>query len=184
MPKTTRSASASSFRRHARQFLSRDPESYERIRDEFVYWDDAAIHYKGHELRCAGNDFCGMSRVGLLNVLQEHRREVDIEPATFATQFPDSDIIVAADGIRSSNCPNYLIGKGRYGSRCLPAERSALVTDDVAPSLISIGSSLDGGFLAQRPAFNVPYRGSQLTQLRVTQYTNRCVRRDTKLRGH
>jgi anthraniloyl-CoA monooxygenase len=92
------------------EFLSRDPESYERIRDEFAYWDDVAIHYKGHEIRCAGNGFCGMSRVALLNVLQERCREVGvalshldrIEPASFATRFPDSDVIVAADGINSA----------------------------------------------------------------------------------
>jgi hypothetical protein len=48
-----------------------------------------------------------MSRVPLLNMLQERCREVGvalnhldrIEPAAFATRFPDSDIIVAADGI-------------------------------------------------------------------------------------
>ena len=44
------------------EFLSRDPESFARIRDAFAYWDDVAIHYKGHEIRCAGNGFAGISR--------------------------------------------------------------------------------------------------------------------------
>lgn len=60
------------------EFLSRDPESYEKIRDNFAYWDDIAIHYKGETLRCAGNGFCGTSRVKLLNTLQERCREVGV----------------------------------------------------------------------------------------------------------
>lgn len=91
------------------EFLSRDPESYERIRDHFAYWDDVAIHYKGQEIRCAGNGFCGTSRMYLLNVLQERCREVGVklhfkspmDPATLKTRFADSDIIVAAEGIGS-----------------------------------------------------------------------------------
>ena len=91
------------------EFLSRDPESYERIRDRFAYWDDVAIHYKGEEIRCAGNGFCGTARVHLLQVLQGRCRDVGvgmhfgerIDPAALATRFPDSDIVVAADGINS-----------------------------------------------------------------------------------
>ena len=91
------------------EFLSRDPESYERIRDHFAYWDDVAIHYKGEEIRCGGNGFCGTSRMYLLNVLQGRCREVGvdlhfgtpIDPATLKTRFADSDIIVAADGVNS-----------------------------------------------------------------------------------
>src|SRR5688572_11030224 len=91
------------------EFLSRDPESYERIRDRFAYWDDVAIHYKGETIRCAGNGFCGMSRMTLLQILQGRCREVGvelsfsdrIEPAALEQRFADSDIIVAADGINS-----------------------------------------------------------------------------------
>jgi anthraniloyl-CoA monooxygenase len=91
------------------EFLSRDPESYERIRDHFAYWDDVAIHYRGETIRCGGNGFCGTSRMTLLQILQERCREVGVElsfseridPATLATRFADSDVIVAADGINS-----------------------------------------------------------------------------------
>jgi anthraniloyl-CoA monooxygenase len=91
------------------EFLSRDPESYERIRDRFAYWDDVAIHYKGETIRCGGNGFCGTSRMTLLQILQQRCREVGVEltfaeridPATLAERFADSDIIVAADGINS-----------------------------------------------------------------------------------
>lgn len=91
------------------EFLSRDPESYERIRDHFAYWDDVAIHYKGEEIRCAGNGFCGLSRVKLLEVLQGRCRDVGVElhfgapvdPKTLSERFPDADVIVASDGINS-----------------------------------------------------------------------------------
>ena len=58
------------------EFLSRDPESYDLIRDRFAYWDDVAIHYKGEEIRCGGNGFCGTSRMHLLRALQERGRAV------------------------------------------------------------------------------------------------------------
>ena len=48
------------------EFLCHDPQSYARIREKFAYWDDVAIHYKGHEARCGGNGFCGLSRIALL----------------------------------------------------------------------------------------------------------------------
>jgi anthraniloyl-CoA monooxygenase len=91
------------------EFLSRDPESYERIRDRFAYWDDVAIHYRGQEIRCAGNGFCGIARMYLLQVMQSRCRDVGvrlhfnarIDPAEMKTRFADSDVIVAADGINS-----------------------------------------------------------------------------------
>lgn len=91
------------------EFLSRDPESFARIRDAFAYWDDVAIHYKGREIRCAGNGFAGISRMRLLNILQERCREVGvslhfgerIDPTEIDVRFLDSDLILAADGINS-----------------------------------------------------------------------------------
>ncbi|MGB3025221.1 FAD-dependent monooxygenase [Paradevosia shaoguanensis] len=91
------------------EFLSRDPKSYERIRDEFSYWDDIGIHYKGNEIRCSGNGFCGLSRKNLLKTLQERCAEEGVmltfgervDASQVKTRFADSDIIVAADGINS-----------------------------------------------------------------------------------
>ncbi len=91
------------------EFLSRDQETYELIRDEFAYWQDIAIHYKGHEMRCGGNGFCGTSRKTLLNVLQKRCAQLDIPmhfgvqiaPEDIAERFADSDMILAADGIGS-----------------------------------------------------------------------------------
>ena len=91
------------------EFLSRDLESYERIRDGFAYWDDIVIRFKGEDIRCEGNGFCGTSRMSLLTLLQERCREVGvamtfeacIDPKNLEVQFADSDIILAADGITS-----------------------------------------------------------------------------------
>lgn len=97
------------------EFLSRDPESYELIRDEFAYWDDIIIRYKGEEVKCTGNGFAGCSRLNLLKVLQkrcevlgvkinfEHR--IDVE--NLEEDFADSDIILASDGIGSAIREHY-----------------------------------------------------------------------------
>ncbi len=91
------------------EFLSRDRESFDRIRTEFAYWDDVAIHKQGTEMRCAGNGFAGISRMKLLAILQQRCREegVDLQfseaipPEEIATRFADSDVVVAADGVNS-----------------------------------------------------------------------------------
>src|SRR5258706_6627496 len=82
-----------------------DPLAYESFRRSFAYWDDVEVVYKGRALRCAGNGFCGCSRVTLLKLLQERCRELGVE-LRFQTEasvedFTDSDLIVAADGINS-----------------------------------------------------------------------------------
>ncbi|MBO0902243.1 bifunctional salicylyl-CoA 5-hydroxylase/oxidoreductase [Jiella sonneratiae] len=91
------------------EFLSRDRRSFERIRGEFAYWDDVAIHKQGTEMRCAGNGFAGISRMKLLNILQQRCREEGVEmhfgvcvpPEEIATRFAGSDVVVAADGVNS-----------------------------------------------------------------------------------
>ncbi len=88
------------------EFLSHDPPSYERIREDFAYWDDIVISFKGHRIRCSGNGFCGSSRQYLLGVLQDRCREVGVDlhfeqDITDLDQFADSDVIVACDGVNS-----------------------------------------------------------------------------------
>jgi len=100
------------------EFLHRDKPVFEAMRGEFAYWDDVAIHYKGHEMRCAGNGFCGTSRHTLLRILQERCAElgvrmqfgVEIDPKDIATRFADSEVIVAADGIASAIREHYREG--------------------------------------------------------------------------
>lgn len=91
------------------EFLSRDPETYEAIRDDFAYWQDVAIHYKGEEIRCGGNGFCGMSRHTLLKILQERAAELGVRltfsstiaPEDLEARFADRDVLVVSDGINS-----------------------------------------------------------------------------------
>jgi anthraniloyl-CoA monooxygenase len=84
-----------------------DPASYEAIRRSFTYWDDVEIHYKNEVLRCAGNGFCGCSRLKLLELLQERSAGLGVN-IVYETEvmdlegFGDSDLIVAADGVNST----------------------------------------------------------------------------------
>ncbi|HPF47061.1 MAG TPA: hypothetical protein PK690_09360, partial [Emcibacteraceae bacterium] len=61
------------------EFLTRDPESYELIRNEFAYWDDIIIRYKGEEVRCGGNGFAGCSRLNLLKILQRRCEKLGVK---------------------------------------------------------------------------------------------------------
>lgn len=83
-----------------------DEPSYEAIRRSFAYWDDVNINFKGRVLKCAGNGFCGCSRITLLHLLQARCRELGIamhfnHHITDLDAFRDSDLIIAADGINS-----------------------------------------------------------------------------------
>ena len=87
-------------------FEKYDPPSYRRITQEFAYWDDIAVHFRGTVHRVGGNGFCGCSRRMLLLILQERARELGVT-LLFETdvddegRFADADLIVLADGINS-----------------------------------------------------------------------------------
>src|SRR6202790_5882576 len=40
-------------------FEKYDPPSYRRITQQFAYWDDIAVHFRGTAHRVGGNGFCG-----------------------------------------------------------------------------------------------------------------------------
>ena len=87
-------------------FEKHDLPSYRRITQEFAYWDDIAVHFRGTVHRVGGNGFCGCSRQKLLLILQERARElgvdlhfeVDVEDES---RFADADLVLLADGINS-----------------------------------------------------------------------------------
>lgn len=91
------------------EFLSRDVNSYEMIKDHFAYWQDIVIEHEGARTVVGGNGFAGCSRKTLLQLLQQRCREEDvtlhfesqIDPATFEQRFSGSDLIVVADGVNS-----------------------------------------------------------------------------------
>jgi anthraniloyl-CoA monooxygenase len=87
-------------------FEKYDLPSYQRITQEFAYWDDIEIHFKGSVHRIGGNGFCGCSRRMLLMILQERASELgvrlvygaDVEDEALVA---NADLIVVADGINS-----------------------------------------------------------------------------------
>jgi anthraniloyl-CoA monooxygenase len=87
-------------------FKAYDLVTYERIRRRFAYWGDVDVVYKGQVMRSGGNGFCGCSRVALLNILQDRGRELGVQmrfqrEVEDLDEFPDSDLIVVADGSNS-----------------------------------------------------------------------------------
>jgi len=88
-------------------FRAADAESYAAIRDNFAYWDDIEIRFKGTVHRVPGNGFCGCSRRSLLMLVQERARALGVG-LHFGTDIADVeilkrdyDLVVAADGINS-----------------------------------------------------------------------------------
>jgi anthraniloyl-CoA monooxygenase len=86
-------------------FEHADPESYAEIASRFVRWTDIDTFAKGECVRSTGHGFCGIARVKLLELLQSRARSLGVElhfEREFAhTDFPDADLIIAADGINS-----------------------------------------------------------------------------------
>src|SRR5712675_107892 len=56
-------------------FEKYDSPSYRRITQEFAYWDDISVHFRGTVHRVGGNGFCGCSRRRLVPILPERARE-------------------------------------------------------------------------------------------------------------
>ena len=77
-------------------FRDYDAESYDQIRENFAYWDNVDIHFKGEVVSCGGNDFCGMSRKKLLLLLQDRCRELGIT-MNFQTDITSLDQVAGAD---------------------------------------------------------------------------------------
>lgn len=87
-------------------FEKHDLPSYRRITQEFAYWDDIAVHFRGTIHRVGGNGFCGCSRQKLLLILQERARELGVTLRFEAdiddeSRFADADLVLIADGVNS-----------------------------------------------------------------------------------
>jgi anthraniloyl-CoA monooxygenase len=87
-------------------FAAADMPSYRAIVANFAYWDDIEIHVRGTVHRIGGNGFCGCSRRSLLMLLHQRARALGVELVfgreAIPEDFPDADLIVAADGINSA----------------------------------------------------------------------------------
>jgi anthraniloyl-CoA monooxygenase len=88
-------------------FEKQDPVSYRAITENFAYWDDIEIHFKGAIHRVGGNGFCGCARTTLLRLLYDRARslgvrfefQTEIDPSLSA--LADADLILACDGANS-----------------------------------------------------------------------------------
>ena len=88
-------------------FEEADPESYQRIRDEFAYWTDIDTFYAGDKVTSTGHGFCGLARKKLLLLLQDRCRELNVglhfehTVEDFDQLVAGSDLVVASDGVNS-----------------------------------------------------------------------------------
>jgi anthraniloyl-CoA monooxygenase len=80
-----------------------DPESHLQITDTFARWPAIDIHYRGRLLRSRGHAFSAIPRKLLLQILQRRARElgVDLLFEMEASEIPDADLVVGADGVNS-----------------------------------------------------------------------------------
>ncbi len=83
-----------------------DPETADEIEQAFNHWDDIELRFKGRRIRSGGHGFVGIGRKQLLNILQRRCERLGVE-LVFDTEaesdedYPDADLVIAADGINS-----------------------------------------------------------------------------------
>jgi len=87
-------------------FLGLDPDSYAAITNEFAYWDTIEVRYREQVIRSSGHGFCGISRMRLINLLQQRAEQLGVRidyevDITDVTKYRDADLMVGADGINS-----------------------------------------------------------------------------------
>lgn len=83
-----------------------DRETADAIEAAFAHWDDIELRFKGRRIRSGGHGFVGIGRKHLLNLLQARCETLGVElrfeqEVDSDLDFPDADLIIAADGINS-----------------------------------------------------------------------------------
>ncbi len=83
-----------------------DGETAAQIEDAFNHWDDIELLFKGRRIRTTGHGFVGIGRKKLLNILQARCEALGVElvferEVASDLEFPDADLIIAADGLSS-----------------------------------------------------------------------------------
>ncbi|WP_322998569.1 bifunctional salicylyl-CoA 5-hydroxylase/oxidoreductase [Castellaniella sp.] len=83
-----------------------DAETADEIQAAFNHWDDIELLFKGRSIRSGGHGFVGIGRKKLLNILQLRCEALGVR-LVFETDvqsdadYPDADLIIAADGVNS-----------------------------------------------------------------------------------
>jgi anthraniloyl-CoA monooxygenase len=88
-------------------FADADRESYDAITAAFAHWTDIDVHYQGQVVTSKGHGFSGMARVKLLDILAKRAADLGVKivherDVKDVTEFPDADLILAADGVNSA----------------------------------------------------------------------------------
>jgi anthraniloyl-CoA monooxygenase len=83
-----------------------DPVTADAIEGAFHHWDDIEVRIKGRRMRTTGHGFVGIGRKTLLNILQRRAESLGVKlvferEVNSDLEFPDADLIVAADGVNS-----------------------------------------------------------------------------------
>ncbi|MAE76123.1 MAG: oxidoreductase [Planctomycetes bacterium] len=83
-----------------------DPESFNEIRNNFIYWQGINTFYRGTCTHSTGHGFCGLSRKKLLLILQDRCRAlgVDLHFGSEIADFEalrDADLVIGCDGYNS-----------------------------------------------------------------------------------
>src|SRR5687767_15070942 len=106
--------------RTLRNLREADPESHRRITESFETWDNVDVVLRDAKISVRGNDFSGVARLALLNILQGRCRELGVR-LLFDTPVEDvdalaaaGDLLVGADGVGS-------LVRERYADEFLPS---------------------------------------------------------------
>ncbi|HEY8050919.1 MAG TPA: bifunctional salicylyl-CoA 5-hydroxylase/oxidoreductase, partial [Ramlibacter sp.] len=83
-----------------------DQPTADEILGAFNHWDDIEVNIRGRAFRSGGHGFCGIGRKRLLNILQRRCEDLGVKlvfetDVTDDTQFADSDLVIASDGLNS-----------------------------------------------------------------------------------
>jgi anthraniloyl-CoA monooxygenase len=93
--------------RTLRNLREADPESHQRITESFETWDNVDVVLRESKVTVRGNDFSGIARLRLLNILQERCAELgvvlrfDTVVEDVGALAADCDLLVGADGVGS-----------------------------------------------------------------------------------
>jgi len=83
-----------------------DAETYTRITESFVTWDNVDVVHRDQKITIRGNKFSGIARIKLLRILQKRCAELGVNlrfrvTVTDPEEFADCDLLVGADGVNS-----------------------------------------------------------------------------------
>jgi len=89
--------------------VANDPVSAQQMNAELIHWDYIDVIVNGQTDRSGGHGFIGIGRKRLLQLLYDRAEELgvelnfesDIDITNLTKDFPEADVIVAADGLNS-----------------------------------------------------------------------------------